>query len=252
MSSCCNLRRGDCLGNGRSANHCRSAGFRCHNPGIMMHGGIARRRLSRQDIAADATKEACMARRDFNRTMILPMRIWDARTRLFYWAIVLLGMLSYISVHAGWMSIHLVSGYVVLALLLFRVAWGFVGSETSRFRHLLGNPMHALRHLAGFRQRTPDTQVGHNPAGGWMVLLMLALLAVQVVSGLFRPKRHGTVVGPLAKYVSARAADAAAYVHGANFNLLAAVIGLHILAILAYALVKQHDLVRPMLTGVKR
>jgi cytochrome b len=192
-----------------------------------------------------------MARRDFNRTILLPMRVWDAPTRLFHWLLVLLVALSYVSVQAGWMRIHLVSGYVVLSLLLFRLAWGFVGSDTARFRHFLGNPAHGLAHLARFRQRGPDTQVGHNEAGGWMVLLMLGLLAVQAVSGLFNANRHG-IAGPLAKYAGERVTRGAHFVHGANFNLLAAVVGLHILAILAYALVKRHDLVRPMVTGVKR
>ena len=192
-----------------------------------------------------------MARRDFNRTILLPMRVWDAPTRLFHWLLVLLVALSYVSVQADWMRIHLISGYVVLGLLLFRLAWGFVGSDTARFRHFLGNPARALAHLARFRERGPDTQVGHNEAGGWMVLLMLGLLAVQVVSGLFNANRHG-IAGPLAAYAGARVTSIANFVHGANFNLLAAAVGLHILAILAYALVKRHDLVRPMVTGVKR
>jgi len=142
----------------------------------------------------------------------------------------------------------------VLTLLLFRLAWGFLGSETAQFRHFLGNPVQALRHLSHFRQREPDTQVGHNAAGGWVVLIMLVLLAVQVVSGLFSGARHrpGAVAGPLAKYVTASTGDLARFVHDANFNLLVAVLGLHVLAILAYALVKRHDLVRPMITGMKR
>ena len=105
---------------------------------------------------------------------------------------MLLVALSYVSVQAGWMRIHLISGYVVLGLLLFRLAWGFVGSDTARFRRFLGNPAHALAHLAHFRQRGPDTQVGHNEAGGWMVVVLLVLLAVP---GGFRlvkshPPRH--------------------------------------------------------------
>jgi cytochrome b len=192
-----------------------------------------------------------MGLRDFNRTMLLPMRVWDAPTRLFHWVLVLLVLLSYVSVQAGWMRIHVTSGTLVLTLLLFRVAWGLVGSETARFSHFLGNPARGLAHLVHFRQRGPDTQVGHNEAGGWMVLLMLVLLAVQVVSGLFNTDQHGAA-GPLAKYASVRVSSIAGVVHGANFNLLAAAVGLHVLAILAYAVVKKHDLVRPMVTGMKR
>ena len=153
------------------------------------------------------------------------------------------------------MRVHLAIGFAVLALLVFRLAWGFVGSETARFGQFLVRPSRVLLHLARFREPGPDTEVGHNPAGGWMVVAMLAILAVQVGAGLFaaaRPNDPGHTVGPLAKYVGDHAAALARSVHNANFNLLVAAIGLHILAILAYALVKRHDLVRPMVTGTKR
>ncbi len=196
-----------------------------------------------------------MALRDFKRTMMLPMRVWDAPTRLFHWAIVLLVLVSFVSVQAGWMRLHLLSGFTVLALLLFRLVWGFIGSETSRFRQFLVSPTKGLHHLSKFREPTPDTQVGHNEAGGWMVVALLALLGVQVLSGLFNTEEYGAsyaAAGPLVKYVSKGVASFAGIVHGVTFTLLLLLIVLHILTILAYGLVKKHDLVRPMITGVKR
>ena len=195
-----------------------------------------------------------MALRDFNRTMMLPMRVWDAPTRLFHWSIVVLLPVSYISAKAGAMTLHQVSGYVVLALLIFRLVWGFVGSETSRFRYFLASPMRGLRTLARLREQTPDTQIGHNEAGGWMVLVMLVLLAIQAGSGLFNTQHHGSgaAAGPLAHYLSKESGTVAQTVHAVTFNLLLFVIVLHIAAILVYRLVKKHDLVRPMITGVKR
>ncbi len=196
-----------------------------------------------------------MALRDFNRTMMLPMRVWDAPTRLFHWAIVLLVLTSFASVEANWMQVHLLSGYTVLTLLLFRLIWGFVGSDTARFRQFVGSPVKALQSLRSFRQRGPDTQVGHNPAGGWMVVVMLLLLGVQVLSGLFNTEEYGAAyaaAGPLVQFVSKQTASLAGDVHAINFYLLAGVIVLHIAAIGAYARFKQHNLVRPMITGVKR
>ena len=99
----------------------------------------------------------------------LPMRVWDAPTRLFHWAIVALLGVSWLSESRGWMELHFLSGYSVIALLLFRVAWGFVGSETARFTHFLKSPLAALRHLAAFSSgasRTP-TSVTTLPAAGW-------------------------------------------------------------------------------------
>ena len=78
-----------------------------------------------------------MALRNRDSGLKLPLRVWDAPTRLFHWAIVLLIATSYVTVHKGWMKLHMLSGYTILTLVLFRVIWGFVGSETSRFSRFL-------------------------------------------------------------------------------------------------------------------
>ena len=192
-----------------------------------------------------------MALRDFSRPMNLPMRVWDAPTRLFHWAIVLLIATSYISVQKNWMQLHLMSGFTVLTLLLFRVVWGFVGSDTARFRQFLRSPVAGLRHLAQFTRREPDTEIGHNAAGGWMVLLMLGLLAGQVGTGLFANDDGGTE-GPLAKYVTKETSDWLSGIHAKSFNVLIGLMALHVLAVVGYAVIKRQNLLRPMITGKKR
>ncbi len=181
----------------------------------------------------------------------LSMRVWDAPTRLFHWAIVVLVAVSYTSVQLDWLDIHFLSGYTLLTLLLFRLAWGFVGSETSRFHQFLRSPLAGFRHLAQFTRREPDNEVGHNAAGGWMILVLLGLLAVQVTTGLFS-NDDATADGPLRHLVSKATSDRISSVHAFNFNLILAAIGLHVLAILAYALIKKHNLLWPMITGRKR
>jgi cytochrome b len=181
---------------------------------------------------------------------ILPIRVWDAPTRLFHWAIVVLIGASWLSESLGWMTIHFISGYSIIALLLFRLAWGFVGSETSRFSHFLKSPMAALRHLAHLHRREPDTGIGHNAAGGWMVLVMLVLLAVQAGTGLCA-NDDGATEGPLFDYVGKAWSDWLSHVHSISFTLIQIAVVLHILAIMAYAVLKRHDLVRPMITGEK-
>ena len=71
---------------------------------------------------------------------IVPIRVWDAPTRLFHWATVILLGSSWLTESRGWMELHFLSGYSVIALLLFRIAWGFVGSETARFSHFVKRP----------------------------------------------------------------------------------------------------------------
>jgi cytochrome b len=180
----------------------------------------------------------------------LPIRVWDAPTRLFHWAIVALIGVSWLSESRGWMTIHFLSGYCVIALLLFRVAWGFVGSDTSRFCRFLKSPTEVLRHLAHLRRQGPDTEIGHNAAGGWMVLLMLALLGVQAGTGLFA-NDDGDTEGPFFAYVGKGWSDRLSHIHAVNFTLIQVAVGLHVMAVLGYLVLKRHDLVRPMITGEK-
>ncbi len=181
----------------------------------------------------------------------LSIRVWDAPTRLFHWAVVLLVITSYVTIRTGRIELHLLSGYSMLTLLLFRLVWGFAGSETSRFSQFLRNPIEGFRHLAQFGRREPDDEVGHNAAGGWMVLVLLGVLGVQVGTGLFSRTPHGAE-GPFAHLVSQQTSEQISAVHGVNFDLILAAIALHVLAILAYAVVKKHALLWPMITGRKR
>lgn len=181
----------------------------------------------------------------------LLMRVWDAPTRLFHWAIVLLIAFSYVSIQKDWIQLHFLSGYTILVLLLFRLAWGFVGSETARFGAFLRNPIEAFRHLAHLPRREPDTEIGHNAAGGWMVLAMLLVLAAQVATGLFSNDDASTEA-PLAHHLTKAVSDQATQLHSLIFNIILGLVVLHVLAIVIYAILKRHDLIRPMITGRKR
>jgi cytochrome b len=181
----------------------------------------------------------------------LPMPIWDLPTRLFHWVLVGLVAFSYFSAKYNKMDLHVLSGHAVLALLIFRVVWGFVGSDTARFSRFLKSPLAALRHLSHFLRREPDTQVGHNEAGGWMVIGLLLLLAAQVATGLCA-NDDGTTEGPLVKYISKALSDRLSGFHSLIINILLVAIAGHVLAVIGYAVFKGHDLVRPMITGRKR
>ncbi len=182
----------------------------------------------------------------------LSMKVWDAPTRLFHWAVVVLIACSYFSVTFNRMDLHFLSGYALLTLLLFRLAWGFVGSETSRFSQFLRSPVAGLRHLRDFAKREPDDQVGHNAAGGWMVLILLGDIALQVGLGLFSNADDYVNEGPLAHLVSKGLSDRLTALHATNFYVLLGLMVLHVVAIVAYAVLKKQNLLRPMITGRKR
>jgi cytochrome b len=192
-----------------------------------------------------------MALRNRQAALFLPMRVWDLPIRLFHWLLVLLIPASYVTMKLNKMDLHMALGHVMLALLLFRWAWGFVGSDTARFGRFLGSPLAGLRHLARIGKREPDGEVGHNAAGGWMVLAMLLLLSVQVGAGLCA-NDGGVNAGPLAKYVGDAWSDRLSLVHEITFKLILAAIALHVLTMGVYAVVKRQNLVRPMVTGKKR
>jgi cytochrome b len=178
------------------------------------------------------------------------MKVWDLPVRLFHWAIVLLILAAWVTQYLNRMDLHMWIGEGILTLLLFRIVWGFIGSDTARFTRFLRNPVAALRHLAHLPRREPDREIGHNAAGGWMVLVMLALIGVQAGTGLFSNDDSDTE-GPLMHLVSKDQSDWLSHIHYLNFKAIEAVIVLHVLAIVAYAGLKRQNLVRPMVTGTK-
>lgn len=177
--------------------------------------------------------------------------VWDPWVRATHWGIVGLLCLSCWSAWTHRMDLHVTSGLCMLALVLFRIVWGVVGSDSARFVRFLKSPMAALAHLRHVLRREPDTEPGHNAAGGWMVAAMLALLLTQAVSGLFTDDQIFTR-GPLARSVPGPVSDWFSSVHIRVVYVILAATALHVLAILLYRVLKGQDLVGPMITGVKR
>ena len=176
--------------------------------------------------------------------------VWDAPTRLFHWLVVLLVAGAYGTLKLNWIDWHVRIGEALLALIVFRLLWGCFGSETARFRSFVATPSSALRHLRHLFRREPDLQVGHNAAGGWMVLLLLALLLLETLSGLYIYNEVADE-GPLSEKVPAWIANAISTLHAVVWDVLLAAVTLHVLVIAFYAVVKGHNLLRPMLSGYK-
>jgi cytochrome b len=181
------------------------------------------------------------------------IKVWDLPVRLFHWAIVVLIVCAWATQEWDHMRWHVWVGYTILTLLLFRLAWGFVGSDTARFARFLRSPVAGLRHLAHLHRREADREIGHNAAGGWMVLVMLALIGVQAGTGLFANDLDdgGETAGPLMHLVDRDRSDWFGHIHALNFTLIEWVIVLHVVAIVLYAVLKRQNLVRPMVTGTK-
>jgi cytochrome b len=172
------------------------------------------------------------------------VRVWDLPVRLFHWALVLLVAALWATHELHLMEVHILLGQAMLGLILFRLIWGLIGSSTARFSSFLRGPRGVLAYL-----RAPGGAFGHNPLGGWSVAAMLAALGVQVGLGLFASDEDGEHVGPLSHLVSYDDARALAEWHETFFNVLLALIGVHLAAILYYFFARREDLVTPMITG---
>ncbi len=182
------------------------------------------------------------------------VKVWDAPTRIAHWSIVVLFALAWWTQQADKMPLHLVVGCLLLAVLLFRLAWGLWGSRTARFSDFLRPPGAVLAYARGLSSRRksgPET-VGHNPMGGWSVAAMLGLLLALTGLGLFAADEDDIASGPLARLVSFDAGQTAAHWHGLVFNATLGLIGLHLAAIAFYALARRENLIGPMLTGFRR
>jgi len=172
--------------------------------------------------------------------------VWDLPIRLFHWLIVAAIAVSWWSAETRLMNIHRYSGYSLLGLLVFRMYWGIVGSPTARFAHFVRGPGAIARYV---REPAAHAAPGHNPLGGWSVIAMLGLLITQVAIGLFVTDIDGLESGPLSYLVSFEASRALAEAHEIIFNVLLALIALHVAAILFYLFARRQNLIGAMVTG---
>ena len=180
--------------------------------------------------------------------------VWDLPTRLFHWLLLICVILSFVTGNIGGnaMEYHLLSGYAILALLIFRLAWGFVGSRTARFSSFVNGPATVLSHVGVLLQKKEEPPyLGHNPLGGWSIVAMLLVLFVQVATGLFANDDILTE-GPLYAWVSKDTSNLLTWVHLINRFVLVALIAIHIFAVFFYFFFKHENLIGPMITGMKR
>lgn len=146
------------------------------------------------------------------------------------------------------LSYHRYAGYALMGVLVFRLYWGFFGSHTARFCQFVRSPAVALSYARQMLRGNDIASVGHNPLGGYSVLLLLGLLSAQVVFGLFTIDIDGFDGGPFADHIDYDLSRLFAELHELFFYFILAAIALHLLAILFHGL-KGHNLVPAMIHG---
>lgn len=182
-------------------------------------------------------------------TRLESRRVWDLPVRLTHWLLVVCVAGSWLTHEAGieWFAWHRRFGYATLVLVLFRTAWGFVGTRHARFATFVAGPRAIAAYLrGGAREQT----VGHNPLGALSVVAMLALLLLQAVTGLFANDEIASA-GPFYGWVAQETSNRITALHHANFDWLLALIALHVAAVAWHVRVRRAALVRAMVTGRK-
>ncbi len=178
------------------------------------------------------------------------IRVWDLPTRIFHWLLVAGFFVAYFT-EDELLTVHVWSGYLVSGLIIFRLAWGFLGNDYARFKNFLCRPNKSVAYLKEALGMKAKRYIGHNPAGAAMIVLLLVGLTLTVSSGLIVYAADQNA-GPLAGLIDSNNEDFWEEAHevAANFTLF--LVGLHILGVIFESIVHKESLVKAMWTGYKK
>jgi cytochrome b len=148
-------------------------------------------------------------------------------------------------------DLHLQAGYAVLGLVCLRLAWGLLGSRHARFSDFVYSPRDTITYLLSLLRGQAKRYIGHNPAGGAMVLLMLAGLVTVTVSGIALDGAENWS-GPMAEMQLFHHTGLIKRIHSLSTDVLLVAVGLHLLGVTFTSLLHRENLVKSMITGRKR
>lgn len=161
------------------------------------------------------------------------IRVWDLPLRLFHWGLVVAIAVAFLSSEedSALNQWHILAGWIVAILIVFRLAWGVVGGEHSRFVDFV-RPSRIGHHLGGLLGGQRERSVGHNPLGALAVVALLLLAAATVWTGAF-------------------GGEAAEDLHETIAWVLLAMVAVHVLAVVVMSVLERENLVRAMVSGNK-
>ena len=181
------------------------------------------------------------------------VKVWDPLVRVFHWTLVIAFFTAYFT-EAGLLQVHTLAGYTVLGLIAVRFVWGLVGTRYARFSNFVFRPGTVVAYLKDVVALRARRYMGHNPAGGAMVVLLLVSLLITTFSGMaIYAAEHQA--GPLAAWLGQASHGSKEFFEGlheffANFTLF--LVGVHVAGVIAESLLHRESLVRAMFTGRKQ
>lgn len=176
------------------------------------------------------------------------LKVWDPLVRIFHWGLVAAYVIAWLS-EDDVMWLHTNAGYLMFGLICFRIVWGLIGTRYARFSAFVTSPSKVKAHLKEVLSLKPKSYVGHNPAGGWMIIAMIVTLFMTGLSGmaLYGAEEHA---GPLASwFLGSPEWVEETHEFLANFSLLLVLV--HVSGVVIESLLQRENLVRSMITGRK-
>ncbi len=182
-----------------------------------------------------------------------PIKVWDLLLRIFHWSLVSLFLFAFIT-EDDFLDLHVIAGYIIIGLILFRLIWGVIGPRHARFSNFVKSPSQVKSYLKDVLLFRAKRYLGHNPAGGAMVIALLVSIVMTVFFGMLTygaMEFSGPLVG-MVSGVSDALAEGFEEVHEffANFTLF--LVGLHVIGVVVASLQHRENLVQSMIDGYKQ
>jgi len=182
------------------------------------------------------------------------VKVWDPLVRIFHWSLVAAFTIAYFTDDEELLLPHVWAGYAIIGLLVFRLLWGFVGTAHARFSDFIYAPTVAFRFVKDTFKGKAKRYLGHNPAGGWMIILLLIMLTLISITGLllYGADEHA---GPLAGVMAGAGKDMEEMLeelHELFANFTVFLVAIHLTGVIMESVLHKENLVRAMVTGWKR
>ncbi len=176
------------------------------------------------------------------------VKVWDLAVRIFHWLLVISFFAAYVT-EEDFLTVHVWAGYTVMGLVGFRLIWGFIGGRYARFSNFVCSPAQSANYLLDALTGKAKRYIGHNPAGGAMIVLLLLSLAVAIVTGLavYGAEEHA---GPLAGVIRSNG-DFWEEIHEFFANLTLFLVAVHIFGVIMESWLHKENLAKAMITGYK-
>lgn len=178
-------------------------------------------------------------------------RVWDLPVRVLHWTLALSVATSFLSYQIGAMQLHGAAGVLTITVVLTRLVWGLVGSDTARFVSFARGPAAVKAYARALVKGQTPRSVGHNPLGGWAVFALLGACLFQALLGLFSHAEDLDFQGPLAATIGEATSEAITGVHEGFSTVVMILVAVHIAANVFYLKKRNENLIRPMWTGEK-